>query len=733
MKQAVLSKGSVVARDVPIPNCGSKSVLVKVEYTCISVGTEMSSVRNSQKSLLKLALEKPKQAREGLIMLKERGFAALSGAIKKATGVSFGNVLGYSGAGEVISVGSDVTGFTIGQRVAIAGAGYASHAGYAAVPANLVIPVPDSVTLPEAAPVAVGSIAMQGVRVLDAKPGETIIVMGMGLIGLLTAQMLIAAGCRVIGIDINEKRLAFAQKNYGIDIINSHIGNAEIACMILTDGKGADGVLFTAATTSSKPMSDCFKMLRRKGRFVLVGTSGMEIKREDIYKKELEFKISCSYGPGRYDSNYEEGGIDYPYSEVRWTEKRNMEYFLSLIEAGKLDVKSMIGGIYPVASSSQAYKQLERPDVPLITLLSYADSHQEMSNDKTDIVFFNGNKPVKKQKTAISYAVIGAGSFVRSMHLPNLAKHPDKYYLKAVMSRTGYSAASIAAQFNAEYATTNLEHILNDNEIELVVICTRHDLHVPIAIKALQAGKHVFVEKPSAINKNQLNELLAVIKKSGKTYLTGYNRRFSKYIREAVRSVRKRKGVLLLEYTMNAGYIPKDHWVHSSEGGGRIVGEGCHIIDLLGFIVGFDVDTISVSHLFHKSDFYTSDDNVSVTVKYSDGSIAIMNYIANGSSKYPKETLRVYYDGKTITMSDYRSLKGEKVRVKRLHSSIPQKGQEEEILELYKHIKMGSLYPIPLNEIEQTAQMTFQIKEAVKNAYNRTQKEGLRDDKVNSK
>jgi predicted dehydrogenase/threonine dehydrogenase-like Zn-dependent dehydrogenase len=723
MKQAVLSKGNVIPRDVPMPNNGHKSVLVKVEYTCISAGTEMNSVRNSQKNLLELALEKPRQAKDGLIMLKERGITALSGAIKRATGASFGNALGYSGSGEIVSIGSGITGFAIGQRVAVAGVGYANHAGYASVPINLVIPIPDKVTLPEAAPIAVGSIAMQGVRVLAPKPDETIIVMGMGLIGLLTVQMLIVAGCRVIGIDINGKRLAFAQKNYGIEIINSTIDNAETACMILTQGRGADGVLFTAATTSSKPMSDCFKILRRKGRFVLVGSSGMKINREDIYKKELEFKISCSYGPGRYDSNYEEGGIDYPYSQVRWTEKRNMSYFLSLIEADKLDIKSMIGGIFPVEDSAQAYKLLERPDAPLITLLSYADSHENIS-DSTDTVFFNRNKHIKKTKTAISYGVIGAGSFVRSMHLPNLAKYPDKYYLKAVMSRTGYSAASVAAQFNAEYATTNLERILNDDEIELVVICTRHDLHASIAIKALQAGKHVFVEKPSAINKNQLDELLAVIKKSGKAYLTGYNRRFSKYIREVACKVKHRKGTLLLEYTMNAGYIPKDHWVHSLEGGGRIVGEGCHIVDLLGFIAGFDVDSISVSHLFHKSDYYTSDDNVSVIIKYSDNSIAIMNYIANGSSKYPKETLRAYYDGKIITMSDYMSLKGEGVRVKRLRSSAPQKGQEEEMLNFYEHIKKGSLYPISLDEIKQTAYVTFQIKEAAKNAYSRTQREG---------
>lgn len=717
MKQAVLSKGNVVPKDVPMPMIGSKNVLVKVMYSCISAGTEMNSVRNSRKSLLKLAFEKPRQAKEGLKLLKNRGLSALLAAIKRATGASFGNALGYSAAGEVVAVGKDVSGFVMGQRVAIAGVGYANHAGYAQVPVNLVVPIPNGITYQEAAPVAVGSIAMQGVRVLNPRLGETIVVMGLGLIGLFAVQMLIAAGCTVIGIDINQERLTFAEKKYGIRTINSKKDDCLTASMILTGGLGVDGILFMAATTSSEPMSTGFKMLRQKGRFVLVGTSGMEINREDIYKKELEFKISCSYGPGRYDINYEEKGIDYPYTDVRWTEKRNMACFLSLIETGKIDVKSMIGSVYPVTDSEIAYQALSRPNAPLIVLLSYNDSHRKQIEDEADIVFFNINKCSPKKKSAISYAVIGAGSFVRSMHLPNLVNHPDKYYLKAVMSRTGYSAASLAAQYGAEYATTNFDRILKDDEIELVLICTRHDLHAPMAIQALQAGKHVFVEKPSAVNQVQLRELLTVIRDSKKVYLTGYNRRFSKYLQEVKSKVERRKGSLFLEYTMNAGYLPKTHWVHSSEGGGRIIGEGCHIIDLLGFLVGSRVDNVSISHLTHESGYYMSDDNVSVTIKYLDGSIAVMNYISNGSAKYPKETLRAYYDGKIITMIDYMSLKGKNVYVKRLRSSSPDKGQKEEMLALYKFIRLGELYPIPLDEIEQTAHITFQITEATQNAY----------------
>ena len=713
MKQAVLSKGIVVPKDVPLPNLEPGGILVKVAFSCISAGTEMSSVRSSGKSLIKRALEKPDQLKSGIGMLRQRGFRAFKQILRKQTGEAFGNALGYSASGIVCAVGEQANEFSIGQRVAIAGAGYANHSGYAYVPKNLAVPIPDTVSLEDAAPVAVGSIALEGIRVLKPICGETVAVMGMGLIGQLATQMLQAAGCRVIGIDINKNRLRFAAEQYGIQTICTKDYDGVTNCYLYTNGRGVDAVLFTAATSSSKPMSDCFKMLRPKGRFVLLGVSGMCINRADIYKKELEFKISCSYGPGRYDSSYEEGGQDYPIHEVRWTEKRNMGEYLRLIATEKLNVHTLIGDVQPVENSAAVYKLLNGPQAPFIILLSYADSHEADDDDAVFVSLPGTPRP----SSAISYALVGAGSFARSMHLPNLSKHPDLYHLRAVMSRTGYSATSTAVQFGADYATTDYQRILNDPEVELVMIATKHDLHAPLAIAALRAGKNVFVEKPPALNEDELQELMQAIRESGKAYLVGYNRRFSRYIQEMKRLVDTRKNDLVLEYTMNAGYIPMDSWVHTPQGGGRIIGEGCHIIDTLGFLAGAKVKDVSIRHLYPKTSYYTPEDNVSVTLTYENGTIATMNYLANGSPHYPKETLRAYFDGKIVTMNDYCSLKGDRISVKHIHDVAPQKGQEAELIAFAKALRSGSLYPIPLAEIEQTSHICFRITKELQNVF----------------
>lgn len=716
MKQAVLCKGSVIPRDVADPVLRSGGVLVKVEFSCISAGTEMSSVKNSEKNLLVRALEKPAQAKNALNILRERGFSAMMNVVKGATGAAFGNVLGYSAAGTVIDVGANAKEFYVGQRVAIAGVGYASHAGYASVPKNLVIPVPDEVSLENAATVAIGSIALQGVRRLEPVPGEAVVVMGLGIIGQLAAQMLKASGCHVIGIDLNPERLQLARDTYGIDVLNGADSSAAAKVWMLTQGCGADGVVFTAATSSSEPMSNCFGMLRRKGRFVLVGVSGMNIKREDIYAKEIDFRIATSYGPGRYDSTYEEGGIDYPYEYVRWTEKRNMETYLAQIGVKNILVDQLINGIYPVEESTAAYQALKGKGNPLIVLLSYGNSHKAVAGEREDVVKAAG-KALPKQTGAITYAIVGAGSFARSMHLPNLSTIPDKYHLKAIMNRTGVSAAALAAQYHAAYSTTNIERVLKDPDIQLVMVCTRHDMHALLAIQALRAGKDVFVEKPPALNEVQLGELIQTIKETGRAYLVGYNRRFSQYAKEIRRHTETRKGKLFIEYTMNAGYIPPEHWVHSPEGGGRIIGEGCHIVDLLGYLVGCKATGVSVNHLLPQKGYYLPDDNLVATITYEDGSIATMNYIANGAAKYPKETMTAYFDGKTITMRDYMSLSAEGLSVKGIKNSAPSKGQREEMVEFYQLLQSGCKYPIPLEEIEQTSRITFEVTNSVRQAY----------------
>ncbi|QNU66796.1 Gfo/Idh/MocA family oxidoreductase [Ruminiclostridium herbifermentans] len=717
MKQAVLSKGNIVTRDVADPTLDSNGVLVKVEYSCISVGTEMSAVKNAKKSLIKRALENPKQARMALDILLQRGVGVFRSTVKKVTGEAFGNALGYSAAGTIIAVGENVSEFKVGQAVAIAGNKYASHAGYSYTPKNLTVAIPDGVSLEEASTVAIGSIALQGVRVLSPEIGENVVVMGLGLIGQLAVQMLVASGCRVIGIDINDKRMQIVKEKNNIDVIN---GKEDIVSkvMMYTGGKGADAVLFTAATKSSEPMSKCFQMLRRKGRFILLGTSGMEINRADIYAKELEFKIATSYGPGRYDSRYEEEGMDYPIDYVRWTENRNMQCYLDMIKEGRISIKHLFGEPYPVERANTAYQALNAPNAPMLAILSYHESHSK--NDyPTDKIVMNYSKKKKRNEGAISYAVIGAGSFVTSMHLPNLKQYPNKFYLKAVMSRTGISAASLAAQYNAEYATTNMQHILDDPDVQLVIISTRHNLHAQIAIQALRAGKHVFVEKPPALNEQELMELTKAIKDSGKRFFVGYNRRYSKYAEEIKRHVRNRSGSLFLEYNMNAGYIAPDHWVHGKEGGGRIVGEGCHIIDLFSYLIESKPISTSVNYLLPSRGYYKAEDNVSVTITYEDGSIAVLNYFANGSKNCPKEMLYAAFDGKKITLNNYESIVGENIRIKKIKTSSPSKGQKEEILALYENIMHGDGLIIPVEELETTSRITFEINEAVHTAYKR--------------
>lgn len=710
MKQALLSNGTMVARDVPIPNCPKNGALIKVEYSCISPGTEMSSVKNAQKSLLKRVMENPEYIKRALDILRSRGINTLRNVVKGSTGYSFGKPLGYTATGKIVEIGSNLEGFEIGQKVAIAGVGYASHAGYASVQKNMIIPIPDEVDIKYASTVAIGAIAIQGIRRLEPRPGEYIVVVGLGAIGLITAQLLKAAGCKVIGTDIDAERLKLAKYNFNIEVLSANDNKIVDKILMVTQGNGADGVVFTAATDSSEPMSQGFNMLRKKGRFILVGVSGMNIKREDIYKKEIDFKIATSYGPGRYDPNYEEKGIDYPYEYVRWTENRNMQEYLNRIGKENIKIDSLITGIFDIKDVNEAYQSLKKDKRNILVLIDYKKSHE---TDKCGDIIYH-NKPQKSTgKNIIKYAVIGAGSFVKVMHLPNLQQMPDKFYFKAVMNRSGLPAATLAEQFGAEYSTTNIDYILEDSEIDLVIITTRHNSHARLAIAALNAGKHVFVEKPPALNKSELEELLETIKKTGKGYMVGYNRRFSKYAQEIKKNIDMRNGDLYIDYTMNAGYLPKNHWVHSREGGGRIIGEGCHIIDLFNYLSESKIKSYDIKHLLMKKGFFIPDDNVSVTVQYENGTIATMNYIANGSKSFPKETMRVYYDDKKITLSDYRNLFSEGISLKKIKDSLPNKGHFYEMEVLYNALIKGEKYPISLEDIKQTSLLTFEITESL--------------------
>ncbi|HEY5039470.1 MAG TPA: bi-domain-containing oxidoreductase, partial [bacterium] len=595
MKQVLIRQGKVMVEEVPAPKAEPGFALVQVSHSCISAGTELSGMKGSATPLWKKALKQPTKVKKAFQMMATQGFSKTKSVIQGK--LVAGDPTGYSAAGMVLEKGKVLEGFSVGDRVACAGAQYANHAEIILVPKNLIVHVPKKLDLEEASTVTLGAIALQGVRRANPTLGETFGVIGLGLLGQLTVQMLKANGCRVLGLDLDQSRVALA-KSLGMDHAVDSTENPIEEVLRLTDGIGLDGVLITAATASSEVVSTAFQLCRKKGRVVLVGDVGLNLNRADFYPKELDFFISTSYGPGRYDGRYEEKGLDYPISYVRWTENRNMAQYLRLLAEKKIRIKPLIQGIYPVDKAAQAYQSLSTGSPrPLIVLLSYPQAGKKTL--VTRVVPNPLAQPSSKKK--IRLALVGAGGFAKGMHLPNLQALSSHYHLRAVVSRSGANANATARQFGADYASTDFGEVLKDKETDAVLIATRHHLHGDMALAALKAGKHVLVEKPLALNEKELGEIEKfyekVGSKSGPVLLTGFNRRFSKYARAIQEVVQKRTNPMILNYRMNAGYIPLDHWVHGEEGGGRNIGEACHIYDLFTFLTGSKVTQVEAQAL----------------------------------------------------------------------------------------------------------------------------------------
>ena len=701
MKQAVVKKGRVISQNVPTPNVSKGSVLIKVQYSCISAGTEMTSVNTTKKSLVKRAIDSPDEVKEVLAFVKVNG---IQKTIQKVRGViDGGKQTGYSVAGEVIGVGEEVRNFQIGDKVAAAGAGIANHAEYVDVPINLVMKMPNELDYKYASTVTMGGIAMQGVRRADLRFGESCVVVGAGILGLLALQMLKLSGVRVIVTDLDEHRLALA-KELGADLcINPTKEDAIKVSNSFSGGHGVDCVLFTAATSSSKPLADSFKMCRKKGKVVLVGVVGMEINRGDMYAKELDFQISTSYGPGRYDSNYEEKGLDYPLAYVRWTENRNMTEYLYLLNEGKINIDPLIDAVFPIEKVDDAFASLEgEGQKPIIVLLDYKHSD---NNKKVEV----NSKPVNKN--VVNVGIVGAGNFVQGMHLPNIKKLSNKFNARAIMNRTGFSADAVAKQFEAAYSTTDFDEIINDKDIDLVMITTRHDSHADYVLRSLKAGKHTFVEKPLAINQEELDQIKAFYNsdiENKPVLMTGFNRRFSQFTTEIKKHTDKRINPLFVQYRMNAGFIPLDSWVH--EHGGRIIGEACHLIDLMTSLTGSKISSISYEKLSPNNEKFSQQDNVAMILKYEDGSVCSIHYFASGSKQLSKEYMEIHYDEKTIIMDDYKTLKGLGVNLKEISLGRSDKGQKEELEALYETLKGNTKeWPIALEDMIQTTEATFLI------------------------
>ncbi len=709
MKQVLIKGGNAIVEDVPAPQVSPKNILVQVLNSCISVGTEMAGVRMSGLPLYQRALRQPENVKRVLDMVREQG---LQKTIDRVTGkLSAGSATGYSAAGVVIALGDDVTGFAIGDRVACAGAGIANHAEIIDVPVNLSVKLPEEVGTDLGSTVTLGAIAMQGVRRSQPTLGETFVVVGLGILGQITAQMLSANGCRVIGVELDSERIKLALANgmdFGVDPSSESYIDRVIA---LTDGLGADGVIITAATPSHQVVSDAFKASRKKGRVVLVGDVGLNLNRGDFYGKEIDFLISTSYGPGRYDANYEEGGQDYPLPYVRWTENRNMQSYLKLIASGRVRFNGFFDKPFAIDNARDAYESLKvEGRKPLMVLLSYPQRPEAVTGHRVEM------KAAAPKSQKIRVALAGASSFAQGMHLPNMGLLRKDYELRAVMSRTGANAKAVATQNQAAYCTTDYEEILKDEQVDLVMITTRHDLHGSMVLQSLRAGKNTFVEKPLTLSETELAEIEAfyAANPNGPLLMVGFNRRFAPPVQAIQETLKNRMTPLIANYRMNAGFVPRDSWLHGPEGGGRNLGEACHIYDLFNALTnGVAVSSVHAAAINASGKQWARNDNFVATVKYADGSVCTLTYTALGAKSYPKERMEVFADGKVFTLDDYKAVDIQGGKHKGWTAQAPQKGQLQELEALAETMLRGKSWPISLAEQIAATRIAFEVERQI--------------------
>lgn len=705
MKQVLNSKGNIIVEEVPTPTVEAGRILVKTAYSCISTGTELSGLRASATPIWRKALDKPQHVKKVLEIAKEKGISGALDAIDSKLGTP--KSLGYSLSGEVVAVGDGVIGFKTGDLVACAGAQCANHAEYASVPVNLAVHIPSGAAQKESSMVALGAIALQGVRRLEPTLGETFLVVGLGVLGQLSVQILKAAGCRVIGADLNSQRIDVAMK-LGMDLaLTSDEPNSSQVAK-LTGGIGVDGVLITASGGSPDIISQAFKACRKKGRVVLVGDVPLQIDRNDIYEKELDFRVSTSYGPGRYDNSFEEIGVDYPLPYVRWTETRNMAAFLEMIARGTVKAETLIEGIFAVEKAPEAFALLKEKQ-PMVCLLEYKNANPVEQKSIT-VQSLTTSKEVR-------LSLIGAGSFAENVHLPNLKKLTHLASLESVVCRSGHKAKNLASRFQAHKAETSWEQVLSDSNTNAVLISTRHNQHSNIALSALKKGKHVLVEKPLALTESELSSLEEYFShaKSAPILMTGFNRRFSPGAQKAKQYLANRKGPVIIQYRMNAGFIPTDHWVHGAEGGGRNIGEACHIYDLFIYLIGCnEIKSTNVTSLGSNKDPYRSNDNFVASFTFADGSMASLLYTSMGNAGMPKEYMNVFFDGKILELDDYKSLNYIPAPGKNEQIKTDSKGHLEELNAFFHGIKNG-ISPISLADQFAATRMSFAVEQKLQN------------------
>ncbi len=702
-----MKKGTMHVEEVPEPALKGGGVIVRNEYSLISAGTERSSVQKRKESMLSKVRSNPDMVK--LVMQQMRQQGVLHVYRKVMTKLEAFGPLGYSSAGTVIGVAGDVDDFAVGDRVACGGSS-ANHAEVLFVPKNLCVKVPTGLSMQEAAFTTVGAIALQGVRLAAPTLGETVAVIGLGLVGQLTVQILKAAGCSVIGIDIDTRAVALA-KTLGADAAFHRPSRGLMAdIQSQTHGLGVDAIVITAATKSSDPVQLAGEIARDKARVVLVGDVGISIPRAPYYMKELDFRISRSYGPGRYDKSYEEKGQDYPVGYVRWTEKRNMEEFLRLVNGKKVNVEKLTTHTFPIAEALKAYSMIARG-----TKERYIGVLLEYPHEKKSTLNSVSVAPPRKSTGSLSVGFIGAGNFAQSSLIPFI--NTKKVTLRGVCTSNGLNAKNVARKFGFEFATTDPREIYASKDIDTVFIATRHNLHASLCVQAMKNHKHVFVEKPLALNEKDLSDVIkahdAAKKQSHLRFMVGYNRRFSSSVRQAKDFFAGAAEPMLINYRVNAGFLPKEHWTQDPvEGGGRIIGEVCHFIDTIQYITDGEPASVFAQSLSMSGERSQSD-NIAVTIRFSNGSVGVISYLANGDSALPKERIEIFSGGKTAIIDNFKVLETYQGGTRKVHETTSgEKGHEAEVEEFVNSIHLAKDL-IPFDSLVATSRATFKIIESL--------------------